>query len=133
MSRARYTTLAEINVTSLVDVSLVLLIIFMITAPLLQSGMEVNLPRADADELQAKEGIVVVITAGGALYIEQEPVDRDAFGERLMQLYASRGGQPVLLKADREVPYGEVIRVIDRIKRSGISKVGLLVEPGAVQ
>lgn len=65
MSRARYTTLAEINVTSLVDVSLVLLIIFMITAPLLQSGMEVNLPRADADELQAKEGIVVVITAGG--------------------------------------------------------------------
>lgn len=50
-----------------------------------------------------------------------------------MQLYASRGGQPVLLKADREVPYGEVIRVIDRIKRSGISKVGLLVEPGAVQ
>ncbi|MCB0313026.1 MAG: biopolymer transporter ExbD, partial [Calditrichaeota bacterium] len=61
MNRTRYTTLAEINVTSLVDVSLVLLIIFMITAPLLQSGLEVNLPRADADELQAKEGIVVVI------------------------------------------------------------------------
>ena len=133
MNRTRYTTLAEINVTSLVDVSLVLLIIFMITAPLLQSGLEVNLPQADADELQAKEGIVVVITAGGALYIEQELVERDSFGERLMQHYASRGGQPVLLKADREVPYGEVIRVIDRIKRSGISKVGLLVEPGVEQ
>ena len=130
MNKTSYRSLSEINVTSLVDVSLVLLIIFMITAPLIKSGMEVNLPDSSADELKIKEGIVVTLTADGSVYLDQEKVAGENFADRLLKNYIARGGQPVLIKADKVVPYGQVAELMGSIKEIGISKVGLMVEPG---
>lgn len=124
----KFRAVSEINVTSLVDVSLVLLIIFMITAPFIRSGVEVGLPKINADELKVKEGIVVTLTKDGAIYLDQQKVTEANFKERLLKSYIAKGGQLILLKADREVPYGKLMNLMDMIKESGMSKVGLIVE-----
>lgn len=128
MRMRKLRTLSEINVTSLVDVSLVLLIIFMITAPFISSGIEVDLPKLTADELKVKEGIVVTLTRDGTIYLDQQKVPVANFKERLLKSYIAKGGQLILLKADREVPYGNLMNLMDMIKEAGMSKVGLIVE-----
>lgn len=133
MKNYKYRFISEINVTSLVDVTLVLLIIFMITAPLLRSGIEVELPKTRATDLKPQEGVVVTITRDGTLNLNGKVVQPQNFETMLMKSYALSKQQLVLLQADRAVPYGDVIKVMDRIKRAGINNLGLIVEPEQVK
>ncbi len=120
---------ADINVTNLVDVVLVLLIIFMITAPMLHSGIEVNLPKTQAAAKDLGEGIVVTIDKGGKIYLDDRLVSLSRFSNRLSDLKRQKGTGTVYLKADKEVQYGLVVDVIGRIKSLGITELGLVSEP----
>jgi len=128
MKKHKFSSISEINVTSLVDVTKVLLIIFMITAPLLRSGIEVDLPRAQVEPLPENEGIIVSINQAGQLYLNGDRVQEVDFNSRLLQEYETSGRKTVLLQADQQIPYGQVIQVMDRIKRVGITNLGLVVE-----
>jgi biopolymer transport protein TolR len=122
--------LADINVTPLVDVMLVLLIIFMITAPMLHQGIEVALPKAEADAMQLKidDPIVLSINRDGIVYIQEEPVHPTQLIERLLPLVEARQGETVFLKGDRDVPYGSVVEVLDILHRGGIEQIGMVTE-----
>ncbi|MCH9006735.1 MAG: biopolymer transporter ExbD [Calditrichaeota bacterium] len=129
MKSAKYTSLGEINVTSLVDVILVLLIIFMITAPLLRSGMSVDLPQSMAKEIDPKESIVLTVDKGGALFWDREQITLTVLRERLEKRKVSNRLKPLLLQGDKEALYGYVIDVMDIIKELGIGKLGLVLKP----
>jgi biopolymer transport protein TolR len=124
--------LADINVTPLVDVMLVLLIIFMITAPMLHQGIDVALPRSTADSLpvDSEDPLVVSIRDDGLVYIQDEPVDKTLLADRLEAILAQRGDETVFLKGDRNVAYGEVISVLDLLQDSGITRIGMVTEQG---
>lgn len=129
MSRYRkYSALKEINITNLVDVILVLLIIFMITAPLLRQGIEVSLPKSKANPLPSSGNIKVSLTREGLIYLDDRRVDRHQFPQLLWQKYLSSAKPLVVIEADRQIPYGEVIELMDKIKNVGIDNVGLVVE-----
>ena len=130
MRKDRYPSISEINVTNLVDVTMVLLIIFMITAPLLRSGIEVKLPTSKAQDLRPHEGVVVTLTRDRLLYVNDREVTSREFESLLLRRYTESGKKIVLLKADEEIPYGRVIHLMDQIKGVGISNLGLIVEPG---
>jgi biopolymer transport protein TolR len=117
---------ADVNVTSLVDVMLVLLIIFMITAPMMQGGVDVELPRAEARPLSPKEGMVVSVNRDGRIYVDQTPVSYSDFRITFRSLVATRKPTGVYLQADNRVPYGQVVRVLAIIRGAGISNVGLV-------
>jgi biopolymer transport protein TolR len=122
--------LADINVTPLVDVMLVLLIIFMIAAPMLHQGVEVALPRADAKNLplRTQDPLVVSVDRGGRVYLKEKAVDLDDLVERVKAQTSTRGDDTVFLKGDREVEYGRVIEVLDLLHRGGIVHVGMVTE-----
>jgi TolR protein len=122
--------LADINVTPLVDVMLVLLIIFMIAAPMMHAGIEVALPKAAAANLQMKmeDPLIVSINRTGSLFVRETPVETEGLVEQLKQQIASRGDDTVFLKGDRDVPYGRVIEVLDILHRGGIVHVGMVTE-----
>ncbi|MFN8650459.1 MAG: biopolymer transporter ExbD [Gemmatimonadales bacterium] len=119
---------ADINVTSLVDVAFVLLIIFMITAPIMQGGVEVELPKAEARPIAAKEGMVVSVNQGGAIFIDDTRVSLGDFRMTFGAMVRSRKPKSVYLRADRRVPYGNVVEVLAVIRTSGITNVGLVAE-----
>ena len=119
---------SDINVTSLVDVAFVLLIIFMITAPMLQGGVDVQLPRAEARPLTAQEGLVVTVDRAGRIVLDQTLVSYADFRVAFRAVVATRKPTGVYLRADRRVPYGEVIRVLAAIKAAGVRDVGLVAE-----
>ncbi|HWA59440.1 MAG TPA: biopolymer transporter ExbD [Gemmatimonadales bacterium] len=119
---------ADINVTSLVDVAFVLLIIFMITAPIMQGGVEVDLPKAEARPIAAKEGMVVSVNQNGQIYVDETRVSLGDFRMTFGALVRSRKPKSVYLRADRRVPYGNVVQVLAIIRTSGISNVGLVAE-----
>jgi len=123
--------LGDINVTPLVDVMLVLLIIFMIAAPMLHSGIEVALPAAEAKSLpvRTQEPLVVSIRKDGIVYLQDTPVHPTQLVERLLPLVRSRAGEMVYVKGDREVPYGQVIAVLDLLHQGGVNDVGMVTEP----
>lgn len=121
--------MSEINVTNLVDVTMVLLIIFMITAPLLRSGMKVNLPKSDTRDITPRTGILVSLNSDGIIFIDDEQVRPEDFSARLLKVYTARNQQQVLLQADRAVPYGQAISLMNDIKSVGIYNLGLIVEP----
>jgi len=120
---------AEINVTSLVDVAFTLLVIFMITAPILQGGVEVAVPKAPSAPLQVSEGIVITVNRDGQIYVEDDPFTREEFAATIVQLVERRGGQTVYVKGDRDVAYGQVLWVIGKLKESEIDAVSLIAEP----
>jgi len=122
--------MADINVTPLVDVMLVLLIIFMIAAPMLHQGIEVALPRAEAKNLPLKveDPIVLSIDRDGRIYIREALVPEAELVDRLKPQVATRPGDTVFLKGDRDVPYGKVIDVLDVLRRGGIQNVGMVTE-----
>lgn len=130
--KKRYTgALSDINVTPLVDVTLVLLIIFMIAAPVVLQGLETDLPRAMVSDMELEsDQVVVTITAERAVFINQEPVNRDDFIERLRSNLAMTGRRYVYLRADKSLSYGEVVRVIELIKDAGVPNIGLVTEQG---
>jgi biopolymer transport protein ExbD/biopolymer transport protein TolR len=117
---------ADVNVVPLIDVLLVLLIIFMLTAPLMQGGVEVELPRAEARPLQPKEGMVVSVNRDGRIYVDNTPVSYRDFRSTFRALVAQREPQGVYLQADANVPYGSVVRVLAVIRTAGIANVGLV-------
>src|SRR5919109_2272638 len=117
---------AEVNVTSLVDVMLVLLIIFMITAPIMQGGVDVDLPRAEVRPLSPKEGMVVTVDRTGRILVDQTPVSYNDFRVTFRSLVATRKPEGVYLQADSRVPYGEVVRVLAVIRTAGVQNVGLV-------
>ncbi len=129
MKSGRYTNLSEINVTSLVDVTLVLLIVFMITAPLLRSGMQVDLPQAAAKEIDPGQAIVLTVTKSGNLFWDKEKINLQILRERLENRKASSRLKPILLQGDKEVFYGKVIEVMDILKELAIDKLGLVLKP----
>ena len=122
--------LADINVTPLVDVMLVLLIIFMITAPMLHQGIEVALPEADSEPMQldVDDPLVLSINRDGIVYVQDDPVHPTQLVERLQPLIEARRGEAVFLKGDRELPYGKVVEVLDLLHRGGITDIGMVTE-----
>jgi biopolymer transport protein TolR len=124
------TTLSEINVTPLVDVMLVLLIIFMITAPMLQQGVDVDLPVATGTpQPQPESQIILTITRQGKIYLNQTAYTLKALRPKLNALYKQRRQQEIFLRADADVPYGTVVRVMDEVKKAGILKLGMITQP----
>jgi biopolymer transport protein TolR len=122
--------MSQINVTPLVDVMLVLLIIFMVTAPMMQQGVQVNLPKADTKALTPQEVTVVVsIERNGKLFINTTETPATELRSRLVGMLATRTKKEVFLKADKDVPYGEVIRAMAEIKGAGIERLGMVTEP----
>jgi biopolymer transport protein TolR len=129
MRKRQYGALSDINVTNLVDVVLVLLIIFMITAPMLQSGIDINLPKTVSSEKDLGEGIVVTITKEKGVFVDDKITPLNKFEQRLAAAKAKKGGKAVYLRADSGVPYGFVVDVMGKIKNMGISDLGLVIEP----
>ena len=124
--------MAEINVTPLVDVMLVLLVIFMVTAPMMQQGVQVNLPKADTRAMTpAEEAVVVSVDKSGKVFIDKEEIPAGELRKRLSELFVSRAKKEVFLKADAGVPYGEVVRTMADIKGAGIERLGMVTEPAA--
>ena len=127
--RGRRSPMAEINVTPMVDVMLVLLIIFMVTAPLLATGVQVELPESKAAALdQDREPIAISIDPSGAVFVDDAPVPDDALAPRLEQIRASsseEGGPRIFLRADRGLDYGRVMQVMGEINRAGLRRVAL--------
>lgn len=119
---------ADVNVTSLVDVAFVLLIIFMITAPMMQGGVDVQLPKAEARPLPTKEAMVVSVNREGKIFIDEAPVSLADFRLTFKALVAQRKPGSVYLRADARVPYGDVIKVLATIRTSGVQNVGLVAE-----
>jgi len=123
-------TMSQINVTPLVDVMLVLLVIFMVTAPMMQQGVQVNLPKADTKAMTpAEETVVVTIDKGGKIFINKDEVPAGDLRSRLSAMFATRAKKEVFLKADSSVPYGEVVRTMADIKGAGIERLGMVTEP----
>lgn len=128
-----FRSLSDINVANLVDVVLVLLIIFMISAPLLQSGIEVNLPTTTTKDKDFQEGMLVTINERGGLFFSVDGrdyfVNPADFEKRLKELGEQKGYSAVYLRADKDVPYGEVVNVVGQIKKAGFVQLGLVTAP----
>lgn len=123
----RRSTIADINVTPLVDVMLVLLIIFMITAPMLKQGIDVNLPKAKGKSLEETEKLSIVITREEKIFVNDKPIQKETLPNILLTY--KDNNPTVLLKADKDVPYGLVAEVMGEIKAAGIEKIGMVTEP----
>ena len=121
------TVLSDINITPFVDVMLVLLVIFMVTAPLLQQGVDVNLPKAKGKELPPEERISLVIKKDRSVYMNDTRVTIPEMRRKLETL--SKMNPNVFLKADKDVPYGLVVEVMGEVKEAGIEKLGMITEP----
>ncbi|MDL1969324.1 MAG: protein TolR [Deltaproteobacteria bacterium] len=122
--------MSDINVTPFVDVMLVLLIIFMVTAPMMIEGVNVSLPEATSKPLPANQDqLVITIDKNNLLYINEYRVTLDFLQEKLIKILDGRVGQEVYLKADKNISYGMVVRVMSEIKGAGIEKLGMVTEP----
>jgi biopolymer transport protein TolR len=122
--------MAEINVTPLVDVMLVLLIIFMVTAPMLQMGIDVNLPRVRAKSIDvAEEKLVLTINGAKDIFLNRTRVPLTELGTKLEYIFASRIEREVYMKADRSIPYGFVVEVMAEVRKAGVDKLGMITEP----
>jgi TolR protein len=122
--------ISQINVTPLVDVMLVLLIIFMVTAPILQQGVSVDLPKVSAGPLSGQEEqLVVNIAKGGQVYLNDTPMTAPELTAKLRAIAAARPDRQLYVRADQTVPYGMVMRVMGAVRDAGLVKVGLVTEP----
>jgi biopolymer transport protein ExbD/biopolymer transport protein TolR len=122
------TSLSDINVTPFVDVLLVLLVIFMLTAPILQSGIELDVPKTRTVREISQERLVVSIDRGQRLYLGNDPININNLGTRLRERAKARE-QSVFLRADQTVPYGTVAMVVDELRQAGIQQISLVTEP----
>jgi biopolymer transport protein ExbD len=121
--------IADLNITNLVDVVLTLLIIFMITAPMMTQGVQVDLPKADAENVEVNDYIQISINSRSEIFIDQERVNIGDFKKRFKQIFAGRVKTPVFINADKSVPYGLVIKIIADIQKAGVVKLGFLTLP----
>ena len=124
-----YPKMHDINVTNLVDVVLVILIVFMISAPLMQSGIEINLPKTKVADATVSDGVVVTIDQKGFTFIDDRLTNLDQFELKIKDAYSQASNKKVFLRADASVTHGTVIDIMGRIKAAGISEVGLVTKP----
>ena len=129
MTRQTGTTLAEINIVPFVDVMLVLLIIFMITAPILQSGIDVDLPKTQTVKEITEARLVVTIDRGQLVYLGSDPVNIHDLGNKVRAQMRNPQSDPVFLRCDETVPFGTFATVIDTLRQSGIANVSIVTEP----
>lgn len=130
VGEGRSDLISDINVTPLVDVMLVLLIIFMVTAPMMIHGVKVNLPITESKSIKSKEDpLILSITKKRLIFIEDYNVAFNALKGKLKKIVANRAGKEILLQADKDVPYGFVMKVMSQVKEAGISKVGMITVP----
>ena len=122
--------MSDINVTPLVDVMLVLLIIFMVTAPMMMQGVDVSLPEATAQPLESeKEHLIITIDKKNQVFINDFQVTVDGLGEKLEKILEGRSDREVYLKADKDISYGTVVKVMAEVKGAGVEKLGMVTEP----
>ncbi len=121
--------LAEINVIPLVDVVLVLLVIFMVTAPMLYRGMDIKLPTSTSNTIRPEERIILTIERDQKLYMDKDSVSVRQLEFKLRTVKQRNAEVAVYLRADRDVPYGTVVQVMDGVRRSGIEKLGMVTDP----
>ena len=126
--RRRLLPTADINVTSLVDVAFVLLIIFMITAPMMQGGVPIELPKAQGRPLNPREGVVITVDRRGEIYVDQTRVTYDELRASIRALVAKRGTSIVYLRGDRRTAYGQVVRVMAALTAAGITNINMTTE-----
>jgi biopolymer transport protein TolR len=126
--------MSEINVTPFVDVMLVLLIIFMVTAPMMIQGLNVDLPEATAKPLDSeKEHLIITINKDQQVYINDFEVTVEFLGEKLLKILQGRSDRDVFLKADKNIPYGIVVQVMAEIKGAGVEQLGMITEPAVIK
>jgi biopolymer transport protein TolR len=131
--RGRYRPLAEINVTPLVDVMLVLLIIFMVTAPLMTSGVSVDLPKTNAQQLNSdSEPLTVSIKADGSIFLQNQPVDLTDLVAKLQGISQNNPDRRIFVRGDKDLAYGRIMEVMGTITEGGFTKVALLAEQPSV-
>jgi biopolymer transport protein TolR len=136
--RRRRKPVSEINVVPYIDVMLVLLVVFMVTAPLLTQGVSVDLPAAPSELLDVKDNqevVVVSVTADGSYYIDlgsdsEQPVSLDYIADKVEKLMRVKSTTPVLVRGDKAVPYGIIVNLMTRLQAAGVPNVGLISEPG---
>ena len=122
--------MSDINVTPLVDVMLVLLIIFMVTAPMLMQGVEVNLPKTTTKHIKTQdEPLILTVNKEREIFIENHRIKLESLEIKVEKIFQNRRDKEILLRADEEVPYGFVMKVIAKVKQAGLDKVGLVTEP----
>ena len=122
--------MSDINVTPFVDVMLVLLIIFMVTAPMMMQGVEVNLPKTETRRIKSQEDpLILTINKKKEIFIETRRIKLEDLEKKALRIFANRREKEILLRADKDVPYGFVIKVVSRIKKAGIEKLGMVTEP----
>ncbi len=129
MKRSTYRSLAEINITSLVDVTLCLLIIFMLTAPYIQGGVEVDLPQAETNDVIVREGPIITVTTNRQIFYDEDPVSSAELEQRLVDRLDERETVPVYLRIDEEVPYGFALQVMAVVERMGFEHLSLVADP----
>lgn len=123
-------TISQINVTPLVDVMLVLLVIFMVTAPIIQQGVEVNLPQTQSGAISGKEEpLIVTIAKNGKVYLNDNAMSPEELGKKLRAIKAIQADKQVYLRADQDVRYGLVMKTIAEIKQAGIERLGMVTRP----
>jgi biopolymer transport protein TolR len=122
--------MSEINVTPLVDVMLVLLIIFMVTAPMMMEGVDVNLPQTKTKSIKTQEDpLILSVTKNGDVFLENHTVKLEDLGQKIETVFKYRKEKEVLLRADKDIPYGFVVKVMAEVKKAGVAKLGMVTEP----
>jgi biopolymer transport protein ExbD/biopolymer transport protein TolR len=123
------TSLSDINITPFVDVVLVLLIIFMLTAPILESGIEVDLPKTKTAKAVSEEKVVITIDKKQTIYVGNDPVNIHRLGVRVIDQLRGEKGQPIFIRCDENVPFGAWAKVVDALKQAGLANLNVVTEP----
>lgn len=123
------TSLSEINVTPFVDVMLVLLIIFMVTAPMIQSGISVNLPQAETESTPAEQGLILTITKDKYIHIESSVINQFLLEQKLKEYFFGKEKKIVFIRGDENLPYGFIMSILDIAKKAGVETVALISRP----
>ncbi len=130
LNRGSHRLMSEINVTPFVDVMLVLLIIFMVTAPMMMQGVDVNLPQTTTEPIASEEErLVISITAKREIYLNEYKISVESLQRKMQTIYQNRPDRSVFLRADQGLPYGFVMEVMAAVRQSGIKRVGMVTEP----
>jgi len=127
--KLRHRIISDLNITNLVDVTFALLIIFMITAPMMTQGVQVDLPETESENVEVLESIQISINGRNEIFIDQKRVSFLEFRKRFQETFSGRVNIPVFINADKKVPYGLVIRVISDVQNAGVVKLGFLTLP----
>lgn len=120
---------AEVNVVSLIDLMMLLMVIFMITAPIMQGGVDLSLPRTDSRAVDSKGGMTISVTSAGVIFVDDTRLTMSEFRASFRALVSRRADQGVYIRGDRSAPYGIVAQVLDIVKNAGVANVALVTEP----